>query len=102
MRPLLQKVLDEAQSLAPEELAALLGELRTIELIAQGRMQAAIRPANFSRGEEWLTVEEVSERMHKSRDWIYRHSAAWPFTRRAGRTLLFSSTGLDVFLKKSL
>lgn len=100
MRPLLHPVMDLAQTASADELAVLLGELRTIELIAHGRMS---RPAvAASRSDEWLTVQECAARMHKSRDWIYRHASAWPFTRRVGKTLLFSSMGLDSFLKKSV
>jgi hypothetical protein len=99
MRAELHCILDQAQTLAHEELCELLGELETIRLIAHGRLAS---PAVTAKpGEVWLDVAEVAARMHKSRDFIYRHAKDWPFARRLGKGYLFSASGLDSFLKKS-
>jgi hypothetical protein len=97
MRSELHPILDLAQSLPPDELAVLLGELRTIELIAHGRLTS---PA-VAREDSLLDIKECARRMHTSKDWLYRNSGKLNFTRRVGRKLLFSSSGLDAYLKRA-
>jgi hypothetical protein len=36
-----------------------------------------------------------------SKDFLYRNSSRYPFTRRQGRKLLFSSVGIDEYLRKA-
>jgi len=98
MRSELRPILDLAQTLAPNDLAVLLGELRTIEIIAQGRLNT---PATAAKSEEWLDVKECAARLRKSKDYVYRNARKWPFARRIGRSMLFSSSGLDAFLRRA-
>ncbi len=99
MRAELQSGLDLARTLPTEDLPRLLGELEEIRAVVQMRI---VTPAVAAKsGEEWLDVEQVAARLHKSPDWIYRNAKKWNFVRRAGKTLLFNSAALDSFLKKS-
>jgi excisionase family DNA binding protein len=98
MRASLESVLALAKILAPEELPRLLGDLEEIRVTALARLAS---PVIEARPDELLSVEEASKRMGVSRGYLYRHHPQLNFSRRAGRKLLFSSVGLDSYLKKS-
>ena len=51
-------------------------------------------------GNRLLTVDEVATRLHLSREVVYRRARRWPFTRRIGRALRFSPTGLEAWLAR--
>jgi excisionase family DNA binding protein len=97
LRPELQPALDLARTLPPEDLPRLLGECAEIAATASARL--ANPPA--TKLDENLEVPEAAHRLGVSPDYLYRHSKRFPFTRRIGRKLLFSSAGLDAYLKKS-
>jgi hypothetical protein len=98
MRRELQVALDEARTLAPAELPRLLGDLREVEAVALARLST---PNVEARPDDLLDVPAAAMRMHVSQDYLYRNHKRLPFTKRMGRKLLFSSSGLDAFLKKS-
>jgi excisionase family DNA binding protein len=52
------------------------------------------------RHEELLTVESAAERLGVSTDYVYRHAEQFPFTRHMGRKLVFSSLGIDEYIRK--
>jgi hypothetical protein len=96
MRREIESVLALAKNLGPDELAAFLGELETVRVTALARIAS---PADV-KPDHMLDVEETAQRMHCSRDYLYRHHRKFPFTRRIGRRLLFSSAGIDSYLRK--
>lgn len=98
MREELQAALSQARTLAPEELPRLLGDLEEIRATALARLA---RPAVEARPDEMLDVEQAAARMKCSTDYLYRHHRRLPFARRIGRKLLFSSAGLDSYLKRA-
>jgi excisionase family DNA binding protein len=98
MRQELEAALDLARALALEDLPGFLGELEQIRVVAFARMAA---PASEARPDELLDVEQAAKRMHVSEDYLYRHSRRLPFARRVGRKLLFSSLGLDAYLRRA-
>jgi excisionase family DNA binding protein len=98
MRRELEPVLDLTRTLAPAELPAFLGELEQIRVTALARITT---PPVEARPDELLEVPEAAHRLGVSPDYLYRHSKRFPFTRRTGRKLLFSSAGLDAYLRKS-
>jgi hypothetical protein len=98
MRTDLQSVLDQVRTMDAAELPFLLGDLEVIRAIALSRLMA---PAVEVRPDELLDVAETSRRMGVGKDYLYRNSRRWPFTRRIGRKLLFSSAGLDQYLKRA-
>src|ERR1700722_7035654 len=98
MRDALEPVLAMAKNLPREELPRLLGELAEISATANARL--AIHVVE-SRPDELLNGDQTARRMGVSKDYLYRNFRRYPFTRRQGRKLLFSSTGSDAYLRKS-
>ena len=94
MRDELQFVLRIARELPPEQLPRLLGELEEIRCTALSRIAMPISPQS-SDSDELLSVEEASRRLSVSKDYLYRHSEEFTFTRRMGRKLLFSRIGIE-------
>jgi excisionase family DNA binding protein len=97
MRDSIESVLNLARSLPREELPRLLGDLAEISATASARLSSAVVE---SRPDELLDVEETARRIGISKDYLYRHQRKFPFARRIGRKLLFSSSGLDKFLAR--
>ncbi|MFY9531251.1 MAG: hypothetical protein WBC04_17725 [Candidatus Acidiferrales bacterium] len=98
MRPELESALLQARTLAPAELPRLLGEIEQIRVTALARLTS---PTVESRPDELLSVSETAGRMGVGKDYLYRNHRRLPFTRRVGRKLLFSSAGLDSYLKRA-
>jgi excisionase family DNA binding protein len=99
MRNELQLVLRLAQELAPEELPCLLGELEQVRCTALGRLVAPTH-AQPVESDRLLSIEEASSRLNVSQDYLYRHSSDFPFTRRIGRKLLFSSSEINRYIRR--
>jgi excisionase family DNA binding protein len=95
MRNELQTVLMAAQELPAGELPRLLGELEEIRCTAMARLTT---PVAVQRPDELLTVEQAAERLGVSVDYLYRNHSCLPFVRRMGRTLRFSSLGIDEYI----
>jgi excisionase family DNA binding protein len=98
MRRELEAALKLARELPASELPDFLGSLETIRVIGLARITT---PAVEARPDELLTVGEVSKRMHVSKDFVYTRGRRWPFCRPQGRKLLFSSNGLDNYLRRA-
>jgi len=97
MRSELQTVLHSIAQMPTAELPTVLGELEVIRATAVMRLSA---PTAAPVGhDELLDVEAASERLGCSRDFLYRHHHKFPFTRRMGRKLVFSSLGIDSYIK---
>jgi excisionase family DNA binding protein len=97
MRDSLESVLTLARSLPNEDLPRLLGDLAEISATASARLAS---PVVEARPDEMLDVEEAARRMGFSKDYLYRHQRKFPFARKIGRKLLFSSVGLEKFLAR--
>jgi excisionase family DNA binding protein len=100
MRRSLTVVLSEANQIPREELPILIGELEQVRCIAFARLTS---PAAEVRHDELLDVKEAAARLNCSDAYLYRNHKKLPFTRRdrVGRKLLFSSAGLDLYLKRT-
>jgi len=98
MRQELEFALAQARNLAPDELPRLLGDLEEIRATAIARLAS---PTIESRPDESLDVNETARRLGVSKDYLYRNHHRLKFARREGRKLLFSSAGLDSYLKQS-
>lgn len=97
MRREVEAVRDLSRALVEREaLIELLAELETIRLEAMVRLCA---PASQTQPDQLLDVTEAANRMHVSKDFLYRHHKRYKFARREGRKLLFSGAGLDQYLK---
>ena len=97
MRDELQSVLNSIRGLSLDELPELLGELEVIRATAVLRMAA---PAHVPQHDELIDINAASERTGMSVDWLYDNHTKLPFTRRNGRKLLFSSLGIDEYIRK--
>lgn len=90
------------ESIPPDRIPALLGEVEALRAALWVRLQSAavarIAPAapDPEKGlDRLLTVDEAAARLGVSRRWIYRKADELPFTRRlSGGTLRFSERGL--------
>jgi len=98
MRSKLEPLLELARTLPRDELPRLLGDLAEISATVTARLVA---PAAETKHDELLEVLEAAHRLGVSPAYLYRHSRKFPFTRRMGRKLLFSSAALDGWLRKS-
>lgn len=97
MRSELQHALHLAEALNLEELAAFLGELEQVRVTALVRLSS---PVVASQPDELLDVGATAKRLGVSEDYLYRHQVEFPFARRIGRKLLFSSSGLNKYLAR--
>jgi excisionase family DNA binding protein len=99
MRDELHFVLRAARDLPAEDLPRLLGELEEIRCVAMARLTA---PASVQSpgSDELLSIAEAARRLGVSKDFLYRHGSDFPFTRRMGRKLLFSSVGIEKHIKQ--
>lgn len=98
MRVELQPVLIAARTIPPEELPEWLGQIEQIRVTALARLTA---PAAIERSDELLTVEQAAKRLELSASFLYRNHARLPFTRRMGRSLRFSSLGIDEYIRRT-
>ena len=91
------------ETLRREDIPELRAELTAIDT----RLLAHLLTADDSSqtaGDQLLGVTETANRLGVSLDYLYRNHRRLPFTRHAGRKLLFSSRGIDEFIaqKKTL
>ena len=99
MREELQNVLRAVRELPVEQLPRLLGDLEEIRVTAMARLTSPA-PTQAQRADELLVVTEAARRLGLSKDYLYRHSHEFPFTRRVGRKLLFSALGIEKQIKQ--
>jgi excisionase family DNA binding protein len=95
----LQFVLRWAHELPPEQLPRLLGDLEEIRCTAVARLGAPPSPKPGGL-DQLVAVGEAAQRIGTSKDYLYRHSGELPFTKRIGRKLLFSSAGIERYIRQ--
>jgi predicted DNA-binding transcriptional regulator AlpA len=100
MRSELELVLAAARELPTRELPRLLGDLEEIKCTALARLTSV--PAQSEQPDALLDVAEASRRLGTSPDYLYRHSKDFSFTRRLGRKLLFSASGIERYIKQHI
>jgi excisionase family DNA binding protein len=98
MRTELQTVLIAARELPVDDLPRLLGDLEEVRCTAMARL-AAPAPA-APQSDELLDADEAARRLGISKDYLYRHHARLPFTRRMGRGLRFSALGIQTYIRR--
>jgi len=97
MRSELQNALIAAKELPAPELPELIGSLAELQAICMARLAS---PVAVPRADELLTVEQASERLGMSANYLYRHSGTLPFVRRIGRSLRFSAAGINDYITR--
>lgn len=100
MRAQFEPLLKVVQTVDVADLPSVIGALAEIMATAQARLCA---PAAQSRSDELLDVAQAAARLHCSKDFLYRNHKRLPFTRadKIGRKVLFSSVGIDSYLKRA-
>lgn len=97
MRIELESALTAARTLPAEALPALLGELEEVRTTALARLTA---PApQLQAPDSLVNIAEAAEQLGMSRSYLYRHADRFSFTRREGRSLRFSSVGIQQYLR---
>ena len=88
-----------ARELPPDVLPRLLGEIEEIRCTVLARLSApAFSPS--SEPDQLLSIGEAARRLNVSQDYLYRHGKELPFTRRMGRKVLFSNSGIDQHIQQ--
>lgn len=95
---LVERLLQVARESTPEELPNLIGQLESVKAVAWARLTTPTPAAQ--EHDELLSVEVAAERLGVSKDYLYRHSREYPFTRRQGRKLLFSALGIEKHIRQ--
>lgn len=57
-------------------------------------------PSPHVEPDRLLTVDEAASLLSKSQDWVYRHAKALPFVVRDGRSIRFSSHGIQKYIRQ--
>src|SRR5437762_12481213 len=94
----LAALLDHPEQVAQvpaEQIPPLLCQLAALQSMLAARLTGATTPVSEDR---MLDIEAAADRTGMSKDWLYRHAKALPFTRRIGRKMLFSEAGLTRWL----
>ena len=99
MRNDLQLVLRAATELPAGELPRLIGELEEIRVTAMARLIGPA-PAQPQQHDELLDTAQAAHRLGISKDFLYRNHRDFSFTRRVGRRLLFSSAGIEKYIRQ--
>lgn len=97
VRKELESGLVVAQNLSPGDLPQFLGELEEVRMTALARL---ISLAPTPAPDMLLDVDQAAERLGVSRDYVYRNHHRYPFTRREGRSLLFSAQGIERYIRR--
>jgi hypothetical protein len=95
---LLERLRNIALELPSGELPEFIGELEAVKATAWARLSAPA-PATAEH-DELLEVEAAAQRLGVSKDYLYRHSQEYSFTRRQGRKLLFSAQGIERHIRQ--
>lgn len=92
----LTPALEDARSLPADKLPRLLGDLAEVQATALARLSSPA-PAP-TPPDTLLSVKQAAAKLNCSKDTLYKRD--FPFMRRLGRKRLFSSNGIDEFLKR--
>jgi predicted DNA-binding transcriptional regulator AlpA len=88
-----------AAELAPGMLKALLVKHATVGTILLGALLVAGENGKPPEPDVLLDVETAAKRLATTEDWLYRHARQLPFAVRQGRSLRFSSAGIERYIR---
>lgn len=93
--------------ISPEQVPAMLGQLEELRALLLARLLTvpangnAPAPGAPAEGDRLLTVEEAAHKLGASKDYLYRHAKALPFTVRISpRQLRFSLRRIERFIQQ--
>ena len=91
---------ENVDTLSHGETMDVLARIVALQPILIGRLASLGSDKKEIKSDTLLNVEEASERMGMSTDWLYRHAKELPFTKRIGpRQLRFSEAGIEKYIK---
>jgi predicted DNA-binding transcriptional regulator AlpA len=94
----IETIVEQARVTPSEQLPEFLGKLETARAVAYARLQA---PAPLARPDDQLiAVGAAAALLCVSRSYLYQHSATLPFTVRVGKKVLFSTQGIQEYVKQ--
>jgi excisionase family DNA binding protein len=99
LRKELEATLIAVRIIAQQELPRLLGELEEIRATALARLASPTHEPQSP--DSLLAVDEAAIRLGVSPHYLYRNHRRLPFTRRMGRSLRFSSSGIEQYIRRS-
>jgi excisionase family DNA binding protein len=88
-----------AEALPPHSFITLPREA-LLEALSNGAEPSALVVSEAARSDELLTAREVAARLGVKPRFVYAHAGSWSFTRHLGRSLRFSSRGLEDWLSR--
>ena len=91
-------ILQLATDLPNSQLPALLADLEEIRVSALARLAAPT--AGPAIEDRLIAVAEAAERLGVSTSYLYQHQHEFPFRRGIGRSVKFSTAGIDSYLKR--
>jgi hypothetical protein len=87
-----------------EAIPALLAQLAGVQTALAAHLAscgARSTLANDGKPDQLLTIEQASDRLKISKDWLYRHASKLPFTvRPSPRQLRFSEGGIERYIRR--
>jgi hypothetical protein len=98
VRKELESTLIAARTISTEELPRLIGDLEEIRATALARLTSPTQ--EFHLPDSLLGVQAAATRLGVSQHYLYRNHPRFSFTRRMGRSLRFSSNGIEQFLRR--
>ena len=99
LRRELESTLIVARTIDPSELPRLLGDLEEIRATALARLASPQHESEVP--DSLLDVDEAAARLKVSPHYLYRNHHHLPFTRRIGRSLRFSSNGIERYIHRT-
>jgi len=97
----LDNLLALTQVLEADELPRFLGYLENIRAVAWRRLSAGSEPSRAEQvHDELIRVEEAARRLGVGVRHLYNFHSRYPFTRRVGNSLRFSSQGIDNYIRR--
>jgi hypothetical protein len=97
MRQELENALTAARILPVQDLPRLLGDLEEVRATALARL--AVPAPHTTPNDVLVDVDEASRRLGMSKTYLYHHWHMFAFTRHIGRRVLFSSDGIDKYIR---
>jgi excisionase family DNA binding protein len=92
-------ILPDPADIEPEKIAPVMAQMAAIQLSLAARLVAESTERAQTDADSLLTVEEAAAKLKCSGDWLYRQAKRLPFTVRVGRSLRFSSRGIDAHIR---
>jgi len=92
------RVIHEASTLPREQLPAFLGGLETARMTARERLLSPPVATVQATDDRLIDIQEAAQRLGVSFHYLRRHE--FPFTRHIGKRVLFSSEGIQKYIRQ--